>query len=209
LKKPILLVIAGPNGAGKTTLTGRLNIERYSNNAEYLNPDDQAREQFGDWNNPDHCLDAARWCTTRREQLLGQRQSIAIETVFSTYEKLDFLDRAKRAGYFVRLFFVGVDDPKLLAARIAGRVLEGGQTVPIEKIVRRYPRSMANLPRAIELVDRVYIYDNSIDGTEAQLYARTANGKLRRIYADKVPAWVADVLDPLPRHADLKGDDDD
>jgi len=202
-------VIAGPNGAGKTTLTGRLNIERYSNNAEYLNPDDVARDQFGDWNNPEDVMAAARWISTRREQLLSERQSIAIETVFSTYEKLDFLDRAKRAGYFVRLFFVGVDDPKLLAARIAGRVLEGGQTVPIEKIVRRYPRSMANLPRAIELVDRVYIYDNSVDGVEAQLLARTAGGKLRRLYADQVPAWVADVLDPLPRHADLKGDDDD
>src|SRR4029078_5678134 len=81
-----------------------------------------------------HCLDAARWCTTRREQLLGTHKSIAIETVFSTYAKLDLLDRAKRAGYLIRGFFVGVDDPKLLAARIAGRVMEGGQSVPIEKI---------------------------------------------------------------------------
>lgn len=202
-------MIAGPNGAGKTTLTGRLNIERYSNNAEYLNADDVAREQFGDWNNPDDIMAAARWVTTRREQLLSEHKSIAIETVFSTYEKLDFLDRAKRAGYFVRLFFIGVDDAKLLAARIAGRVLEGGQTVPIEKIVRRYPRSMANLPRAIELVDRAYIYDNSVDGVEAQLYARTANGKLRRIYSTEPPEWIAAILNDLPRHADLMRDDDD
>jgi predicted ABC-type ATPase len=209
LKKPILLVIAGPNGAGKTTLTGRLNIERYSNNAEYLNADEVAREQFGDWNNPEDVLAAARWVTTRREQLLSERQSIALETVFSTYEKLDFLDRAKRSGYFIRVFFVGVDDPRLLAARIAGRVIDGGQTVPIEKIIRRYPRAMANLPRAIEIVDRVYIYDNSVDGVEAQLYARTANGKLRRSYSDDPPAWVAGVIDQLPRHGDLMRDDDD
>jgi predicted ABC-type ATPase len=46
--KPVLLVIAGPNGAGKTTLTVRLREDRWSEGVEYLNPDEIARDRFGD-----------------------------------------------------------------------------------------------------------------------------------------------------------------
>ncbi len=60
-------MIAGPNGAGKTTVTTRLREERWSEGIEYLNPDDVARERFGDWNSPAAVLDAARWTEARRE----------------------------------------------------------------------------------------------------------------------------------------------
>ena len=80
--------------------------------------------------------------------------------------------------------------------------MEGGHTVPIEKIISRYVRSMANLSAAIEVADRVYIYDNSIEGMEASLCARTQNGQLRKIYA-AMPEWVAEATAPLQRHADF------
>jgi predicted ABC-type ATPase len=50
---PVLLVIAGPNGSGKTTVTVRLRQDRWSEDVEYLNPDDIARDRFGDWNSPE------------------------------------------------------------------------------------------------------------------------------------------------------------
>ena len=118
---PVLLVIAGPNGAGKTTITVRLRKEKWSEHVEYLNPDDVARDRFGDWNSPQASLDAARWTTERREVLLAQRAGIAFETVFSAEDKLDFVSRAKTAGYFVRIFFVGTRDPRINAARVADR----------------------------------------------------------------------------------------
>ena len=74
---PVLLVIAGPNGAGKTTLTVKLRAEKWSDDVEYLNPDDIARDRFGDWNSPKASLDAARWTTERREWLLAARAGIA------------------------------------------------------------------------------------------------------------------------------------
>jgi len=48
------------------------------------------------------------------------------------------------AGYFVRLFFVGTDDPSINAKRVAMRVIEGGHDVPIGKIISRYAKSLAN-----------------------------------------------------------------
>ena len=117
--KPVLIVIAGPNGAGKTTVTARLRAERWSEGLEYLNPDEIARDRFGDWNSPDAILKAAEWTTQRREELLAQRAGLAFETVLSTDEKIDFLARARDGGYFVRVFFIGTADPRINAARVA------------------------------------------------------------------------------------------
>lgn len=200
--KPVLLVIAGPNGAGKTTVTTRLRTDHWSEGVEYLNPDEVARDRFGDWNSPQAVLDAARWVTARREELLAQGAGIAFETVFSGQDKVEFVGRAKGKGYFVRVFFIGTDDPRINAARVAGRVMQGGHTVPIEKIVSRYGRSMANLSAVTRLADRVYVYDNSVEGVEARLCARTEDGQLRKVYGS-LPAWVEAAVAGLPRHAEF------
>jgi predicted ABC-type ATPase len=203
---PVLLVIAGPNGAGKTTVTTRLRAERWSEGVEYLNPDEVARDRFGDWNSPEAVLAAAEWTEQRREQLLEAGSGIAFETVLSTQGKMDFLARAKERGYFVRVFFIGTSDPRINAARVAGRVMEGGHTVPIEKIISRYVRSIANLAPTIRIADRVYVYDNSVDGTEARLCLRTQDGLLRKVYGS-LPEWIADAasaLEPHPQFVDLR-----
>jgi predicted ABC-type ATPase len=206
--KPVLLVIAGPNGAGKTTVTKRLREERWSEGVEYLNPDEIARDRFGDWNSPEAVLKAAQWTAERREELLAAGRGIALETVFSAEDKVDLLVRAKRAGYFIRVFFISTRDPRINAARVAGRMLEGGHAVPLDKILSRYVRSMANLPAAIRIADRVYVYDNSIEDREARLCARTQDAQLRKIYG-ALPDWVASVALQLDRHgefADLRGE---
>jgi len=77
--QPVLIVVAGPNGSGKTTLTARLKQDHWSDGVEYLNPDDIARDRFGDWNSPEAVLAAARWTEARREELLRSRSGIAFE----------------------------------------------------------------------------------------------------------------------------------
>lgn len=198
--RPVLLVIAGPNGAGKTTVTVRLRADHWSEGVEYLNPDEVARDRFGDWNSPSAVRQAADWVEARREELLLARRGMAFETVLSTEGKLDFIARAKHEGYFVRLFFIGTSDPRINASRVAGRVMEGGHTVPIEKIVSRYARSMANLSTAIQIADRVYVFDNSLENIEATLCLRTQDGTSRKIYG-ALPAWVSAVERTLPMHA--------
>ncbi len=192
-------MIAGPNGSGKTTVTVSLRRDQWSEGVEYINPDDIAKEKFGDWNSRDAILSAANWAEARREELLEQRAGIAFETVFSAPDKVNFLQRAKRAGYFLRVFFVSTNDPRINASRVMRRVMNGGHTVPLEKIVSRYDKSMVNLVAAIEIADRVYIYDNSIENTEATLCARVSDGMIRKIYVD-LPDWVTDAIEELPQH---------
>jgi predicted ABC-type ATPase len=200
--RPILLVIAGPNGSGKTTVTARLRQDRWSHGVEYLNPDEIARDRFGDWNSPEAVANAARWTTQRREELLAARQGIAFETVLSTDEKLQFVERARLSGYFVRVFFVGTSDPRINSARITDRVRAGGHSVPIDKIIARHAKSTSNLGSVIAIANRVYVYDNSIDDVEARLCTRTRDGRLAKIYGP-LPQWVADAIEGLPRSDDF------
>ena len=52
MEKPKLLIIAGPNGSGKTTFTRLLLGHYWSDDCLFINPDDIAQHEFGDWNSP-------------------------------------------------------------------------------------------------------------------------------------------------------------
>ncbi len=82
---------------------------------------------------------------------------------------------------------------------IAGPNGSGKTTITARLRQERYARSLANLPAAIRIADRVYVYDNSVEAVEARLCARTEDGSLRKVYGD-LPAWVGDAVEGLPRH---------
>ena len=193
MNKPRLIVVAGPNGAGKTSITEQLLRHEWMGGCEYVNPDYIARDEFGDWNAPDAVHRAALRAAELRETCLSLGRSLAFETVLSMPDKIDFISRAKAAGFFVRLFFVGTDDPSINAKRIAMRVMEGGHEVPIGKIISRYARSLANCLLAIQLADRAYLYDNSVDDATARLLFRTMDGQLFKQYGQINP-WAAEIL---------------
>lgn len=191
--KPRLIVVAGPNGSGKTSITEQLLRHEWMGSCEYVNPDYIARDDFGDWNAPDAIRKAAIHAEKVREQCVRDGRSLAFETVLSMPDKIDFIQRAKLAGYFVRLFFVGTDNPAINAKRVAQRVMEGGHDVPIKKIIARYTRSLANCSIAARIADRAYIYDNSVDNAPARLLFRTSEGKLIKLYGDTNP-WAREIL---------------
>ncbi|MEI7828415.1 MAG: zeta toxin family protein [Prolixibacteraceae bacterium] len=193
IEQPKLIIIAGPNGSGKTSVTGKILEHKWIENCVYINPDNIARDDFGDWNSPEAVIKAANRAAELREEYLLKREGILFETVLSAADKLDYIRRAKEAGYFIRLFFVGTDHPSINASRIARRVMEGGHDVPISKIVSRFAKSIFNCSIIASLVDRLYVYDNSVDYAEPKLLFRAANGKLEKIYSD-VNIWAQSIL---------------
>ena len=147
--KPILIVIAGPNGSGKTTITSKILKHEWLEDAVYINPDTIAQEKFGDWNSPEAILQSIQYCENLRNTCLGNKQSLIFETVLSSENKVDFIQKAINAGYFVRLFFVCTNSPAINASRIANRVIEGGHDVPISKIISRFQKSITNCSLAM------------------------------------------------------------
>ena len=192
--KPVLIVIAGPNGSGKTTITSQILRHEWMEDAVYINPDQVAQNCFGDWNSNEAVMQAAQYCEEQREQCLRENQSLIFETVLSSEGKVDFIRRAREAGYFIRLFFVATSHPAINASRIAQRVMEGGHDVPIAKVISRYYKSIINCKRCAALADRVYIYDNSIDDVDARLLFRMTDGQLIKQYTDDLPEWATTIL---------------
>lgn len=192
--RPVLIVIAGPNGSGKTSVTSKILHHEWLEDSEYINPDNVARDIFGDWNNQESVLKAANYCIEWREKCLAERKSIIFETVMSATDKVDYILRAKQAGFFIRLFFVSTESPTINAKRVANRVLNGGHDVPIPKIISRYDKSIANCIALAPYVDRLYVYDNSIEDAEARLLFRLSDGALVKRYVDDLPAWASPIL---------------
>lgn len=190
--KPILIVIAGPNGSWKTSVTNQLLKHHWIENCVYINPDQIAEDEFGGWNNIDAIYKAAKIAEERRENCIKENKSLIFETVFSANDKIDFIKKAISNGYFIRFFFIGTNHPEINAKRITNRVLEGGHDVPITKIITRYSKSISNCTIISNIVDRLYVYDNSIDFSEAKLLFRTSNGKLLKKYSD-INEWAKPI----------------
>lgn len=194
-KKPTLCIVAGPNGSGKTTMTIQLLNNEWASDSVYINPDNIAQDVYGDWNSQDSVLKAAQMATSMRYDCLDKKQSFVFETVFSSKEKLEFVQKAKDAGYFIRLFYVCTSDPEINVARITKRYLAGGHEVPISKIISRYYKSLENIAVAISLVDRAYVYDNSVENQLPQLLYRTVDGKIFKKYVSDLPQWASILID--------------
>ena len=192
--KPTLCIVAGPNGSGKTTTTIQLLNNEWATDSVYINPDDIAQKTFGDWNSPDAVLKAAKLATDMRYKCLDERKNFVFETVFSSDEKIEFIRKAKEAEFFIRLFFVCTNDPAINVLRITNRYLNGGHEVPISKIISRYYKSLANAALAFSLVDRAYVYDNSIENELPRLLCRMVDGKMFKKYVDNLPQWAADLV---------------
>ena len=194
-RKPVLIVIAGPNGSGKTSVTSKILHHEWMEDSVYINPDIVAQERYGDWNSADAIKKAVVYCEEWREKCLAERKSLIFETVLSASDKIDYIERTKKAGFFVRLFFVCTESPTINASRIAHRVMKGGHDVPITKIISRYQKSVLNCKYIATKVDRTYLYDNSIENAEAKILLRFSDGLIAKRYVDVLPEWAKQIVE--------------
>jgi predicted ABC-type ATPase len=154
---PVFTVFAGPNGSGKSSITSRRSFEGKEN---LLDPDAVAK-RLNPLNPSAVAVSAAREVIARTRTLLDSNESFAVETTLSGRNYLEVMEAAKRKGYFVRLLFICLDRPTRNSLRVSERVLKGGHFVPEADVIRRYDRSLANLPAALKIADHTLAFDNS------------------------------------------------
>ena len=171
---PRLRLVAGPNGAGKSTFTEDI-LQKHVSLGLYINPDEIAKTLEGD--ELSCAKEAQQIAIEQREQLLLESQSITYESVMSHPSHTMFLKRAKAAGYRTYLYFIGVENPSINIDRVKNREKLGGHGVPEEKIGPRYKRTMEQLFEACLLVNRAYVFDNSLN--EFYMVAEVHEGELK------------------------------
>jgi predicted ABC-type ATPase len=181
-KRPVIVAIAGPNGAGKTTF---FHSHLREAGLRFVNADDIARELDVS------IYEAAELADVLRRELIRQRESFVFETVFSdpARVKMTFLTNTANAGYNVVLCFIGISGPEISEQRVAMRVSQGGHDVPSEKLVSRFPRTLANLKAAIQALPFVLIFDNDDLAVPFRKVAEFQSGK-RIFAAESVPQWL-------------------
>lgn len=128
-----------------------------------------------------------------REDLISQGVSFCFETVFSHKSKIDFIAQAKANGYKIILVYIHLIDSSLNEARVKQRVLEGGHSVPIEKIHSRIPRTMKHIKIALPIVDKARILDNSLRDNPFQHIVVMKSGNYEA-KVDPLPGWARDLL---------------
>ena len=98
----------------------------------------------------------------------------------------------------VMLLIVCVDDPAQLVQRVAQRVEEGGHAVPVERILARYPRTLANLRQAIGLADLSLLYDTTAnragDIVPPRLIVKVRRGRAFAL-VNPLPVWAQGLID--------------
>ncbi|ABE39466.1 zeta toxin family protein [Rhodopseudomonas palustris] len=155
---PFLLVIAGPNGSGKTTLVDYL-MESGIDFGEHINADQIAATL--DLPEPQRSEQAQGIADFQRQACLDKGLDFSFETVMSHPSKVEFMIRADDAGYDVTLFFVCTSDPDINLSRVENRVAAGGHSVPRDRIVARYHRTLGLLSHAALIAKRTLLFDNS------------------------------------------------
>ena len=191
-ERPVLIVLAGPNGAGKSTFFAEY---LHGLGLLFVNADHIARMMHdADPGVASAHLDrqAFQEAERLRADLLELRVGFCTETVFSdpAGAKLDFIERARAAGFVVLLVFIGLASPALSVARVATRVARGGHDVPNDKLFARFPRTLKNLRAAVGTVDKAFLLDNSTVSVPYRPVATYADGRLAEQFPP-LPRWTA------------------
>lgn len=72
--------------------------------------------------------------------------------------------------------------------------MKGRHDVPITKIISRYYKSIENCKTISAIVDRLYVYDNSVENKDAKPLFRLINGSIGKIYTTNIPEWAQHIL---------------
>lgn len=200
---PYVVVFAGPNGSGKTSLIdevkktglaalgGIFPIPTY-----FINPDQVAKDLTGNFSSQEeHDRAAHNASISMRQTAIEHRQTFAFETVMSHTSRINEIINLKKQGYHVLLVFITTDDPEKNVLRVINRYQSQTTTahfVNPDKVRERYHRTLALLPKAVEIADAAFVYDNSIDYEKASLQA-LIDPKTFSVNEDARP-WVNEKL---------------
>jgi predicted ABC-type ATPase len=184
---PKLTFIAGANGSGKTTLT-RWNVELFRD-IPVLDPDSigKALQPTASAAFP---IAGARQVLKAAIDHLQRAKSFAIETTLSGKNYLRMMRDARRSGFEVVLVYIGTESVEINLGRIRDRVLAGGHDVPETDVRRRYQRSFANLPIAVERADHTILFDNSTEEGYRLVAILSPTGNQ---WLPPRPAWAATI----------------
>lgn len=189
---PKMIVVAGPPGSGKSTLYP-LSIFGVAS----FNADDRAAELNGG-SYIGISRDIRQVVNLEFEQFvlrsIEKRASFAIETTLRSKVTFDQARLAKQAGFVVEMRYLALRDFDMHVERVKARADAGGHSGSEPTLRRIYDASLANLRRAVQELDFVWVYDNTAVDASHPLVLEACNGEIRFV-TDDPPRWLVRSLD--------------
>lgn len=147
------ILIAGVNGVGKSSLRGVLEGQGVLL-GHIIDPDVISKENdFDNIKAGKKAIDEINYC-------LNNNISFTQETTLSGHRTLRTVRRARRQGYRVTMYYVGLNSKEESLLRISNRVRKGGHDIPKPDVIRRFENRLAALSTVAPLCDEIVFYDN-------------------------------------------------
>lgn len=147
------ILISGVNGVGKSSLRGVLEGQGVLL-GHIIDADAIAKQ-----NNFDN-IKAGKKAISEINYCLKNNLSFTQETTLAGHRIEKTIRQARKQGYYVTMFYVGLNSKEESINRIANRVKKGGHNIPKKDIIRRFENRIESLKRVIPLCDEIIFYDN-------------------------------------------------
>ena len=182
----VYTIIGGGNGTGKSSLTGVLKTQ--TTDLGIIIDVDKITAQNGG-----SAIQGGRIALERIKDCLKKEISFTQETTLSGRKTEITAAQAKERGYYVRLYYVGLDTLEESLARIENRVRRGGHDIRDEDVQRRFAGRWEAVSKVLPYCDEARFFDNDTGFVEVAEYL---NGELL-LKGDKRPAWIQELQDKL------------
>ncbi len=180
------LIIAGINGTGKSSIRGVLEGE--GKNLGYIIDADLIAKE----NNYDN-IKSGKQAVQEINYCLENNLSFTQETTLSGHRTVSTIKQAKKQGYDVTMYYIGLNSVEESLSRIANRVKKGGHDIPEEYVIHRYNNRIKSLENVIPLCDKIIFYDNENGFVKV---AEMKNHKF--FYTNGIrPEWLCEIKEKL------------
>lgn len=174
-------IIAGVNGSGKSSLTGVLK-NQMTDLGIIIDVDKLAAANGG--NN----ILAARIAIQRIRDCLKRGVCFTQETTLSGSLTAHTARTAREQGYYIRMYYVGLDSAEESILRIANRVRKGGHNIPDVDVIRRFSGRTKALSAVLPYCDEAVFFDNNNGFAEVADYR---NGEI--VCHTNAPIWMQEL----------------
>ena len=179
-------LVAGLDGTGKSSLRGVLEGQNVLL-GHIIDADVIAKE-----NNFDN-IKAGKKAIEEIDYCLDNNISFTQETTLAGHRTVRTIKQARKQGYYVTMYYVGLNSMEESINRIANRVRKGGHSIPSDDVKRRFDRRIKSLGSVLPLCDEVIFYDNENGFVKV---AEIKNNKFQYSNGYK-PQWIVDYKESL------------
>ena len=177
-------LVAGVDGVGKSSLTGVLRAQM-TNLGKIVDVDKMIVKCGG------NVIEGGKKSIELIDECLEKGICFTQETTLSGHRILNTVKQAIEKGYYIRLYYVGLNSVEESLVRIENRVKKGGHNIPDSDVKRRFYKRFEDLTAILQYCDEATFFDNE-NGFVA--VAEYKNGEILQKGSLK-PKWLEELME--------------